>query len=88
MKAVMLLSGGLDSLLAARVILDQGIELEALNFVTLFCNCTPKNRSCSSAASAVRQLGIGLKTINNTEAFLDVVRNPRARIREQSQPLH
>ncbi|MGD1212376.1 MAG: hypothetical protein ABR973_13595 [Candidatus Acidiferrales bacterium] len=76
MKAVMLLSGGLDSLLAARVLLDQGIELEALNFVTLFCNCTPKSRCCSSAATAVKQLGIGLKVINNTQEFLEVVRNP------------
>ena len=72
----MLLSGGLDSLLAARVILDQGIALEALNFVTVFCNCTPSGRCCSSAASAVRQLGIGLKTLDNTREFLEVVRNP------------
>ena len=76
MKAVMLLSGGLDSLLAARVLLDQGIELEALNFVTAFCNCTPKSRCCSSAASAVQQLGISLKVINSTQDFLKVVRNP------------
>jgi tRNA U34 2-thiouridine synthase MnmA/TrmU len=76
MKAVMLLSGGLDSLLAARVILEQGVELEALNFFTIFCNCTPKSRCCSSAASAVRQLGIQLKVINNTQDFLNVVRNP------------
>jgi tRNA U34 2-thiouridine synthase MnmA/TrmU len=76
MKAVMLLSGGLDSLLAARVLLDQGIELEALNFVTLFCNCTPKSRCCSSAASAVQQLGISLKVINNTQDFLKVVQAP------------
>lgn len=37
MKAIALLSGGLDSTLAARVILDQGIGLEALNFMTVFC---------------------------------------------------
>jgi tRNA U34 2-thiouridine synthase MnmA/TrmU len=37
MKAVALLSGGLDSTLAARLVLDQGIELEGLNFMTVFC---------------------------------------------------
>ena len=77
MRAIVLLSGGLDSLLAARVVLDQGIELEALNFGTLFCNCTPKSRCCSSAASAVRQLGIPLRTINNSADFLEIVKHPR-----------
>ncbi|MBM4325315.1 MAG: hypothetical protein FJ115_17320 [Deltaproteobacteria bacterium] len=37
MRAIALLSGGLDSTLAARLVLDQGIELEALNFMTVFC---------------------------------------------------
>jgi len=32
-KAIALLSGGLDSILAARLILEQGIEVEAVNFV-------------------------------------------------------
>jgi len=77
MRAVVLLSGGLDSLLAARVVGDQGIELEALNFVTLFCNCTPKSRCCSSAASAVRQLGIPLRVVNNSADFIEIVKHPR-----------
>ncbi|MBE0664872.1 MAG: hypothetical protein E4H23_03420 [Chrysiogenales bacterium] len=33
--AVGLLSGGLDSTLAARVLLDHGIDVRALNFVSL-----------------------------------------------------
>jgi tRNA-specific 2-thiouridylase len=37
MKAIALLSGGLDSTLAARIVMEQGIELEALNFLTVFC---------------------------------------------------
>jgi tRNA U34 2-thiouridine synthase MnmA/TrmU len=37
MKAIALLSGGLDSTLAAKMIIEQGIELEALNFLTVFC---------------------------------------------------
>ncbi|MGD2076238.1 MAG: tRNA (5-methylaminomethyl-2-thiouridylate)-methyltransferase, partial [Gammaproteobacteria bacterium] len=36
-KAVALISGGLDSLLAARVIQDQGIHVEGINFYTGFC---------------------------------------------------
>ena len=36
-KAVALISGGLDSMLAARVIMDQGVHVEGLNFFTGFC---------------------------------------------------
>ena len=36
-KAIALLSGGLDSTLAIRLVLDQGIKVVALNFVSVFC---------------------------------------------------
>ena len=36
-KAVALISGGLDSLLAARVVMDQGVHVEGINFYTGFC---------------------------------------------------
>ncbi|MBD3647904.1 MAG: tRNA (5-methylaminomethyl-2-thiouridylate)-methyltransferase, partial [Pseudomonadales bacterium] len=36
-KAVALISGGLDSMLAARVIQDQGVHVEGINFYTGFC---------------------------------------------------
>ena len=36
-KAVALISGGLDSMLAVKLILDQGIDVEGLNFFTGFC---------------------------------------------------
>ena len=39
MKAVGLLSGGLDSTLALKLVLEQGIEVVAFNMVTAFCNC-------------------------------------------------
>ena len=41
-KAVALLSGGLDSTLAVKMMLDQGVEIVAVNFTSPFCNCTPK----------------------------------------------
>ena len=36
-RAVALISGGLDSMLAAKVIQEQGIEVQGLNFYTGFC---------------------------------------------------
>ncbi len=75
-SALCLLSGGLDSTLAARVVLDLGIDLEALSFVTAFCTCTPKSAGCAAAVSAARRLGIRVRTVNVTEPFLEVVKDP------------
>ena len=41
-KAVALFSGGLDSTLAIKLMLGQGIDVHALNFLTVFCTCTSK----------------------------------------------
>ena len=36
-KAVSLISGGLDSLLATKVVMEQGVHVEGINFFTGFC---------------------------------------------------
>jgi adenylyl- and sulfurtransferase ThiI len=36
-RAVSLLSGGLDSMLATKAVLEQGIHVEGINFYTGFC---------------------------------------------------
>ncbi len=77
MKAVGLLSGGLDSTVAMQLMLDQGIEIFAFNQVTMFCCCTPKESSCSAARTAVDHLGIDLKAVNVTDEFLPIVKDPR-----------
>ena len=41
-KAVGLLSGGLDSTLATKLMVESDVEVVALNFVTPFCRCTRK----------------------------------------------
>lgn len=75
-KAVILLSGGLDSTLAAKMMLEQGIELEAINFVTAFCTCT--KRGCQHQASKVaKDLGIKITVKNITSEYLEVVKSPR-----------
>ncbi len=77
MKAIALLSGGLDSTLAARLVLDQGIPLEALNFMTVFCTCTNRGATCLASQKAVETLGIPLKVFNVSEEYLQVVKNPK-----------
>jgi len=77
MKAITLLSGGLDSTLAAKVVLEQGIELEALNFLTVFCTCTNRGETCLASQKAVNALGIPLRVFNVSEEYLNVVKHPK-----------
>jgi tRNA U34 2-thiouridine synthase MnmA/TrmU len=77
MKAIALLSGGLDSTLAAKVMLEQGIELEALNFLTVFCTCTNRGETCLASQKAVNALGIPLRVFNVSEEYLGVVKHPK-----------
>ena len=76
-KAIALLSGGLDSTLAIKVVLEEGIEVEALNFITLFCRCTAKGSSCLASQKAAQRLGIELRVTNISDEFLDVVKHPK-----------
>ena len=78
MKAVGLLSGGLDSTLAARLMMEQGIEVHAINFTSPFCQCTPKSSCCASVVTAVRQLGdIPLERVSLGEDYLEMIASPR-----------
>lgn len=77
MRALALLSGGLDSTLAIRVLQEQDIEITALNFVSVFCTCTPAGSSCSAARTAVRQLGVELKAFDTSRDFIRLVKDPK-----------
>ena len=77
MKAIALLSGGIDSTLAAKIVMEQGIELEALNFLTVFCTCTNRGETCLASQKAVNALGIPLKVFNVSEEYLNVVKHPK-----------
>jgi tRNA-specific 2-thiouridylase len=76
MKAVLLLSGGLDSTVAAKVMLEQNIDLVAVNFVTPFCTCTRKG--CRSEARKVAEnFNISIHVIHADEEYIDLVRYPK-----------
>jgi tRNA-specific 2-thiouridylase len=74
MKALALLSGGLDSTLAVKLILNQGIEVETINFVTPFCLC---KKGCSGAAQVAKKFHIPLKIVKVGEDYLKMLRNPK-----------
>jgi len=77
MKAIALLSGGLDSSLAIKLIKDQGIDVIALNFTSPFCTCTSKNSECSAAAKAAKELGVPLKVIPKGLDYFKLVESPK-----------
>lgn len=71
MKAIGLLSGGLDSQLSIRLMLEQGVEITAVHFRTIFCTC-PTKECCKSTLG----LGISFVEFNNTKEFLEIVKDP------------
>jgi tRNA U34 2-thiouridine synthase MnmA/TrmU len=74
---VILLSGGLDSTLAARLLQEQGIDLHAIHFTSPFCTCSG-NGGCRSQAHVVAErMGIPIRTVSKGEEYLEVVKSPR-----------
>ncbi|MGD2207141.1 MAG: hypothetical protein PVH17_10205 [Anaerolineae bacterium] len=74
-KAIAMLSGGLDSTLAVKLILDQGIAVEALNYVTPFCTCNRKGRC--EAKYVAETFGIPYRTVAITTELFQVIQKPR-----------
>ncbi len=77
MKALALLSGGLDSTLAIKVVLEQGIDVVAVNFYTPFCLCNRKGSCKNEARRVTEEFGIELKVINLSFQHLEIVKNPK-----------
>jgi tRNA U34 2-thiouridine synthase MnmA/TrmU len=69
-KALVLMSGGLDSMLAARTLMEQGVEVTGLVFVSNFFGA-------AKARKAAEQLGVELKEVEFKKAHLDMVKNPK-----------
>lgn len=77
-KAVSLLSGGLDSILATKLIMDQGIEVEALHFTSVFCTCTKGDKGCGmQAPRTARELGIKITVRMKGLDYLEILKKPK-----------
>jgi tRNA-specific 2-thiouridylase len=74
-KAVALLSGGLDSTLAVKLLLDQGIDVKALNFTSPFCMCDQKGKCYAVEVS--KKFKIPLKVMAKGDEYLLIVRKPK-----------
>ncbi len=69
-KAVALMSGGLDSTLAVKVVQEQGIEVVGVNFKTPFFGP-------AKAQAAAARLGIELIVLDVTDEHMELVKRPK-----------
>ncbi len=77
-SVVALLSGGLDSTIVVRMMLDQGFGVLALNFISPFCTCSPKkDGGCRMAARVAQSMGVELRVMNKGIDYLRIVERPR-----------
>lgn len=80
-KAVALLSGGLDSTLAVKLMMEQGIEIYALNFTSAFCTCNSggaRQGGCKSESRRVAdEFGIPIKVMVKGLDYIEIVRNAK-----------
>lgn len=70
-KVLALLSGGLDSTLAVKILLEQGIDLEAAHFTTPFCLCD----KCA-VNSIGEKFAIKVHHVLLGQEFLNMLANP------------
>ncbi len=76
-KAIALLSGGLDSTLAVRLMIDQGINVTAVHFTSVFCNCTPKTAGCRLQARKIaEELDVAIHVIHKGMDYIRMVERP------------
>jgi tRNA U34 2-thiouridine synthase MnmA/TrmU len=75
MKAIGLISGGLDSTLTVKLLLDMGFEIICLNMKTSFCLCDQKG-SCNSQKVA-EKYKLPLVRIFGGKDYIDLIKNPK-----------
>ena len=78
-KAVALFSGGLDSILAVKLIQKQGIEVKGVNFKTPFFGL-------DRTFFAAKNLDMGLEIIDLTQELLKILRNPKHGLGKNMNP--
>ncbi|HEU5119818.1 MAG TPA: hypothetical protein VFT71_02425, partial [Candidatus Nitrosocosmicus sp.] len=76
-KAVALLSGGLDSQLAVRMIKEQGVDVEAVAIKTPFCDFDCGKGCGHKVLEVATELDIKMKTVYLGKEYLTMLKNPK-----------
>ena len=75
-KAISLISGGLDSSIATKLILDQGIDVVGLHFTSSFASRRERLGGLQAIKTA-EELGIRIILKEKGPEYIDVIRNPK-----------
>lgn len=75
-KALSLFSGGLDSILATRVVMEQGVEVTAIKFVTPFFGYDILSDIEGYSRDIYQKYGINVQVEDISEGYLEMLRNP------------
>ena len=78
-RALAMISGGLDSILAAKLIKDQGIEVIGICFKSYFFNE-------DNARRMVEQIGIKLEVVDFSAEHFELVKNPKHGLGKNMNP--
>ena len=78
-KAIGILSGGLDSMIAVKVLQEQSIEVLGVTFSTPFFGA-------EAGIQAGRKTGIEMRAVDISEKHLEMLKNPRYGYGSQMNP--
>lgn len=84
-KAVALISGGLDSILATQVVMDQGFDIIGLYFTSAFSKSFGREH-LTHAARVSKEIGIDLRVIDLGQEYIDLIRTPAHGYGKNSNP--
>ena len=76
-KAVALLSGGLDSTLAVKLMKEQGVDVKAVAIKTPFCDFDCGHGCGFRVKEVAEKLGVELKTFYLGDEYLEMLKNPK-----------
>ncbi len=75
-RAISLFSGGLDSICATRLVMEQGIEVIAVKFVSPFFGYDILRDPETYRAGVLEKYGINVLVVDISEDYLGMLRNP------------
>jgi tRNA-specific 2-thiouridylase len=76
-RALSVISGGLDSILATRIVMDEGVDVTAVHFVTPFFGSHPVVERDALSQRMTERYGIRAISIDITDSYIKMLASPR-----------
>lgn len=85
-KAIALVSGGLDSILAAKIVADQGIEVLAVNFIVPFWLPEKQEAIKKQVLGACHEISVSCEMVDISAECRDMIKDPQYGFGSQVNP--